>query len=87
MEDIRLILLHDWAPTGVEDVPEAQDEYDSYVGEVYRLLANGSSPLTVAGHLARIEHDTMGLPAIRHVEDLLPVARKLTDLDVRLESQ
>jgi hypothetical protein len=36
-ESIREILLRDWDPIGVNDVPEAQDEYDSYVGGVYRL--------------------------------------------------
>jgi hypothetical protein len=34
-ESIRLVLLRDWDPIGVQDVPEAQDEYDSYVGGVY----------------------------------------------------
>ena len=35
---IRRILLRDWDPIGVADLPQAQDEYDSYIAEVYGLL-------------------------------------------------
>jgi hypothetical protein len=42
-EQIRQILLHDWDPVGVRDQPSAQREYDSYVGGLYRLLAEGAS--------------------------------------------
>lgn len=59
-ESIRHILLHDWDPIGVADEPQAQDEYDSYIGGVYRLLASGASTTQVAEHLARVEHDSMG---------------------------
>ena len=78
---IRQILLHDWDPVGVQDEPNARDEYDSYVGDVYGLLARGASPKQVAEHLARIEADRMGLPS--SVEARLPVATKLCALDVR----
>jgi len=37
-EAIRAILLKEWDPIGVSHIPEAQDEYDRYVGGVYRLL-------------------------------------------------
>ncbi len=82
-ESIRGILLHDWDPIGVQQVPEAQDEYDSYVGGVYRLLASGSSAQEIADHLWRIENETMGLPALDRAK-LIPVAEKLHRLDVRL---
>ena len=35
---IREILMHEWDPIGVRDVPQAQDEYDSYVGRVYVMM-------------------------------------------------
>ena len=81
---IRQILLNDWDPIGIREVPEAQDEYDSYVGGVYRLLADGASAVEVAAHLARIEGETMGLPssADRH----LPVATKLCGLNVKISN-
>lgn len=49
-ESIRLVLLHDWDPIGVQNEPAAQDEYDSYVGGVYRLLASGATEQQVADH-------------------------------------
>ena len=54
-ESIREILLRDWDPIGVNDMPEAQDEYDSYVGGVYRLLASHSSTDQIVHHLATID--------------------------------
>ena len=38
-----MVLLHDWDPIGVQNVPEAHDEYDSYVSGIYQLLASGAS--------------------------------------------
>jgi hypothetical protein len=82
-ESIRLVLLHDWDPIGVKDAPEAQDEYDSYVGRVYRWLASGASETEIAGRLREIESDDMGLSAVDSAR-LLPVARKLRALDIKL---
>lgn len=80
---IRQILLRDWDPIGVQDISEAQDEYDSYVGGVYRLLASGATEAQVVDHLWRIENDTIGRPALDRVE-LVSLARKLRALDVEL---
>ncbi|HEV2799812.1 MAG TPA: hypothetical protein VGW12_04910 [Pyrinomonadaceae bacterium] len=82
-ESIGQILLRDWDPIGVSDVPEAQDEYDAYVGGVYRLLASGASEDEIIEHLYRIESDWMGMPAADR-EGLRVVARKLIELNVSL---
>ena len=82
-ESIRQVLLRDWDPIGVSDVPEAQDEYDSYVGGVYRLLASGASEDEIIEHLYRIESDRMEMPAADR-EGLRGVARELTRLNVSL---
>jgi catechol 2,3-dioxygenase-like lactoylglutathione lyase family enzyme len=37
-EAIHRILLKEWDPIGVADVPEAQDEYDQYINQVYGML-------------------------------------------------
>ena len=81
-ESIREALLREWDPIGVFDEPSAQDEYDSYVGGIYRLLAGGASAEDIAAHLAKIQTDTMGLPASG--ERLLGVARRLKQIDVRV---
>ena len=81
-DSIREVLIRDWDPIGVQDVPEAQDEYDGYIGGVYRLLASSASEDAIAMHLASVERDAMGL--FTTAEALLPVARRLRQLDVRL---
>ena len=47
---IREILLRDWDPIGVADVPEAQDEYDSYISQIYGLLIR-REPLATLTHI------------------------------------
>ena len=83
---IREILLQDWDPIGVRDVPAAQDEYDGYVGGVYRLLASAASPEAVAEHLRAIETERMGLSQPQPGE-LLSVAKRLCRLSVRLKPE
>ena len=41
--DIRHVLMSVWDPIGIKDEPNAQDEYDSYLGGVYELLITGAS--------------------------------------------
>jgi hypothetical protein len=82
-ESIRDILLRDWDPIGINDVPEAQDEYDSYVGGIYRLLASNCSTEQMVDHLAQIESQTMEL-GTPHCERLTQIANQLLQLDVSL---
>jgi hypothetical protein len=61
-EAIRQVLIREWDPIGVMDDPEwPRDEYDSYIGEVYRYLARGESAEFIARHLCFIEERLMGL--------------------------
>jgi hypothetical protein len=83
---IGVILLRDWDPLGVRDVPKAQDEYDGYVAGVYRLLVSGAHPQAVAEHLCAVERERMALGQ-RQPADLLQVAKKLCRLDVSLEPE
>lgn len=80
-ESIRQVLLQDWDPIGINDIAEAQDEYDSYVGGVYRLLTSGGTEDAIIDHLYRIAADNMGLPVVDR-EDLRDVARKLRGLEI-----
>lgn len=75
-KEIRTVLLQEWDPIGVSETPEAWDEYDSYIGGVYRLLTEGAGPRALAEHLHGIEQGPMGL-GFRDVEALLPVAERL----------
>ena len=82
---IREILLRDWDPIGVQDVPEAQDEYDSYVGGIEGLLHRGASVEEIAAHLAKIEGESMGLPASAALR--LPAAMKLRGIMGKIEGR
>jgi hypothetical protein len=84
-EGIRQVLLRYWDPIGIQEVPEAQDEYDSYVGGVYRLLAGGSPDDVIVNHLDLIERETMGLSP-RDKSELVPVVQRLRAVDVTFGS-
>ena len=78
-------LLREWDPIGVTREPGLSDEYDAYVGPVYRLLANGATDRAIAEHLARVEAETLGYPDTDPCM-LVPVAHKLRNLFRRLTS-
>jgi hypothetical protein len=77
---IRTVLLEDWDPCFVGDVPEAQDEYDSYALQLYGMLRNGTSEEQLAEYLYRVETDRMGSTVRK--EALIPLAQKLFGIDV-----
>lgn len=58
---VRRVLLEEWDPIGINDVPEAQDEYDSYVSKICRMLREGCSTADIYSHLRWIESEHMGL--------------------------
>lgn len=58
---IESVLLRDWDPIGVADVPEAQDEYRSYVWPVYDIALKTRSPEAIAEFLSQTERKAMGL--------------------------
>ena len=58
---VRRLLMAEWDPIGVRDMPEAADEYNSYVGVVGRTLHEGATPDEIATYLKGIREDHMGL--------------------------
>jgi hypothetical protein len=81
-ERIGTILYEDWDPLDLRGVAPS-DEYDSYIGGVYRLLASGASCEQVAEHLAELERGPFGLFR-SHCSRNMAAARKLCELDVRV---
>lgn len=54
--------MAEWDPIGVEGIPEAQDEYDTYVARLYVMLMDeNASPTEMAEYLYYVESDHMGL--------------------------
>ena len=79
--EIRRVLLQEWDPIAVKDVPEAQDECDIYVGGVFALLVRKASEDEIIERLYSIEKDRMGL-ACSDKQALRTVARALLAIDV-----
>lgn len=61
MEEIQKILLKEWDPIGIQDIPEAQDEYGSYVSDIYKLIQSKRTESEVFDYLWGIETEHMGL--------------------------
>jgi hypothetical protein len=53
--------MEEWDPIGVNDIPEAADEYDVYVGDAYELLLHGASKDDMSVYLRNIEVERMGM--------------------------
>lgn len=77
---IRQVLYRDWDPIGVCDAAP-EDEYDTYIRGVYRILASSRSEDALIEYLAARESETMGLEP-QSADRLRVVARKLLALDV-----
>jgi hypothetical protein len=82
---IRKILFWHWDPIGVRECVKEEDEYDSYVGPVYRLLASGASDKEVAEYLTRTERETMGLSVPSGSSHLADVIGLLLTVDLKGE--
>jgi hypothetical protein len=61
--ELRQILIEEWDPIHVRGVPEAADEYDTYLGQIASRLREGASAEDVAAFLNDVEETQMGLGA------------------------
>lgn len=55
------LLWEEWDPIGINDMPEARDEYSSYTPQIFSLAIHGASNEDIAEKLRRIEIDRMEL--------------------------
>jgi hypothetical protein len=53
-DEIRQILVKVWDPLGIKDEPQAQDEYDSYIGGVFHLLVKRGSAKEIEDYLSKV---------------------------------
>lgn len=58
---VNEVLHYMWDPIGVSGVPEARDEYSSYLPSVFQLLVHGDGAETIADYLSSVSRDSMGL--------------------------
>jgi hypothetical protein len=59
--EIRNVLVTVWDPIGIKDEPNAQDEYDSYLGPIFSLLTQRKSDEEIADYLVLLVNENMGL--------------------------
>ncbi len=63
---IRDALWERWDPIGVNDAPDAIDEYDGYVNPIVTMAqTNSASEESVFGYLWQVETEQIGLPGNR----------------------
>ena len=70
------ILWNDWDPLGVNDIPEARDEYHSYLSAIVDLKIADAPGEEIAQYLLQIETDRMGLNG--NLENCRRVAQNIT---------
>jgi hypothetical protein len=63
-----------WDPIGVNDIPEARDEYSCYAPQVLELLQSGASDEAIERHLASLARDDMALRRANPEHDRRTVA-------------
>jgi len=68
-----------WDPIGVNQDPNARDEYSSYANGLFELLVNGVSDEAIAAHLLAIVVDRMALGGAT-VEQMRPTVEALREI-------
>jgi len=76
---ISVILLKEWDPIGVQNFPEAFNEYDSYVMPLYKMLIDKKPLQDIFEYLVWAESQHMGLSIVDRQHTHL-VAEKLKGL-------
>jgi hypothetical protein len=59
LQSIQKVLLEEWDPIGVGDMPEAQDEYNSYASTIFELLMLNKSKSEIFDFLWWVETEHM----------------------------
>jgi len=61
LNKVKRVLLVDWDPIGIKNLPDAMTEYDGYAPGIYQLLMTSRSADEMYEHLRWIVVDRMGL--------------------------
>ena len=77
-----IILMKEWDPIGVNDIPEARSEYDSYIPMIYKFSILKKSEEETFDYLSMIETEFMGFADDRpnRKQKIMQVVDKLINL-------
>lgn len=67
---IKQALLKEWDPIGVGAIPEAKEEYDSYVPKIYEMLIQRKTKQEMFDYLWWVETEQMGLTGNRQATSI-----------------
>lgn len=75
------VLHYLWDPIGVAGTPECRNEYQSYLPQVYSMLMAKKPASEIAGHIANVASESMGLRSeIGHLIELVEIMEGHRDL-------
>lgn len=78
--EVKRVLLKEWDPIGIQNIPEAVTEYDGYVLGLCRLLREFQSVEKIYTYLCWIVVDQMGLEV--NESHTIAIAKMLVDLPI-----
>ena len=74
------VLTYVWDPIGVREVPQARDEYRSYLPQVFQRVLDAVEAAPIAEYLLAIEAESMGFtPNDASRNEALRIARLLIE--------
>ena len=78
-EGIYIVLLNDWDPLGVSQIPEAQDEYNPYLPRIFHMVLEHADASKIAEYLQFVFNEQMGFGSST-IEKHMAVAEKIVHL-------
>lgn len=61
VNEIDNLLLKKWDPIGIQNIPEAKDEYSQYAIDLYKIIQSSGSCESLFEYLWEVETQNMGL--------------------------
>ena len=60
-EKVDELLWTEWDPIGVNDIPEARDEYYRYLPTIFKLAMDDADEYKISKYLLEFERSSMGM--------------------------
>lgn len=59
---VQKVLMEDWDPIGIKNESGAQDEYDSYIPALYKMITSNRPRQEMVEYLLKVEQRCLGFP-------------------------